>query len=269
MTCGIKLTYEFVKEFFVNQGCELLESEYKNARTHLRYKCSCGNRSKIVFDSFRRGNRCRQCGNRKVANHPSQKKGLTQEDIISTYQKRGCELLDTYINSATPMRYRCSCGTIAMMSWNNFRKGKKCRQCGINRRSGEHHYEWREDREAAHLEYIFRQRCYKLLGMSLKATGRVKNGRTAALLGYGHQALKEHITSHPNYELVKNEKWHIDHIFPIKAFVDHKIIDLALINCLDNLRPLLGSENCSKNGIYNVVEFRNWLTKKGVLWNVM
>ena len=43
MAPGKKLTYEFVRKFFEEQGCEMLDTIYKNARTHINYRCSCGN----------------------------------------------------------------------------------------------------------------------------------------------------------------------------------------------------------------------------------
>jgi hypothetical protein len=67
---GDKWIYEEVKKFFADNGCDLISKEYINARTHLEYKCSCGNVSRIIFDSFRRGHRCRKCGDkRKVESH--------------------------------------------------------------------------------------------------------------------------------------------------------------------------------------------------------
>jgi hypothetical protein len=47
--------FNYVKDFFKQQGCQLLETEYINARIPLRYKCSCGNESKICFYSFKAG----------------------------------------------------------------------------------------------------------------------------------------------------------------------------------------------------------------------
>ena len=44
-----KLTYEYVRDYFSEQGCELLETEYKNCMTKMRYRCKCGNISKISF----------------------------------------------------------------------------------------------------------------------------------------------------------------------------------------------------------------------------
>lgn len=100
--------------------------------------------------------------------------------------------------------------------------------------------------------------------MVLNVTGRVKNKRTAELLGYDYRQLQEHITTHPNYDNVKDGNWHIDHIFPIKAFIDYDIFDLKLINCLENLRPITAKENCSKNDRYDCADFEKWLKNKGV-----
>ena len=57
------------------------------------------------------------------------------------------------------------------------------------------------------------------------------------LLGYTQEELRQHIKNHPNWNLVKNEKWHLDHIFPFKAFFEYKIYDTKLINSLENIFP--------------------------------
>ena len=59
-------TYEYVKYFFEKNGCKLLSTEYKNARTHLDYICKCGNKTRVVFDSFRHGRHCRKCGTKII-----------------------------------------------------------------------------------------------------------------------------------------------------------------------------------------------------------
>jgi hypothetical protein len=64
-------THDYVEKFFIDHGCKLLSNTYKNARTKLKYICSCGNESEIVFDSFRRGNRCRKCGSKRTAEYLS------------------------------------------------------------------------------------------------------------------------------------------------------------------------------------------------------
>ena len=255
-----RLTFEFVRDYFHKHGCTLLEDNYINARTKLRYICSCGNRAQIVFDSFRSGNRCRCCGVKKTA----RKQVLSPQEVSDYFESQGCELLDAYSRSCISMRYKCSCGEISRSNWNNFKRGRRCKKCGIVKRSGERHYEWQEDREQIALDRKFRQRCYKLLRMVLSVTGRVKNKRTAEMLGYDYRQLQDHIFSHPNWNNVNNSVWHIDHIFPIKAFRDYGITDLKLINCLENLRPIAAHENYSKNCKYDKSEFEDWLISKGV-----
>lgn len=64
MTCSgsIKYTYEYVKEYFKSQNCVLLSKDYINTDSNLEYICSCENISKISFNRFKRGERCRSCG---------------------------------------------------------------------------------------------------------------------------------------------------------------------------------------------------------------
>lgn len=255
-----RFSLKTVQDYFKKYGCELLEAEYQNARTPMRYRCVCGTESQICFYSFKNGNRCKNCGGRKISEHFL----LSHEQVKAAFASAGCKLLDHYHRSRTPMRYICSCGKEATINWNNFSKGKRCWDCGVKRRSGENHYEWIPDREKKKNDLLFRQRSYKLLKMTLAVTGRVKNTKTATLLGYDYKALQEHIVNHPNFKDVKKGRWHIDHIFPIKAFVDHGIFDLALINCLENLRPISAAENLSKNAKYNEQEFVDWLSKRNI-----
>lgn len=264
MACGVKLKYEQVKEFFEAENCELLSTEYKNARTKLKYKCSCGNIAEIVYDSFKQGNRCRKCGIKRS----KVKLKLSQEYVEKYFLEQGCKLIDAYVNSRTPMSYICCCGNESKINWNNFKsKNRRCKECGYKKISGENHYDWKPDREAHTADYMFRQRCYKLLKMVLNVTGRVKNEKSAKLLGYDYKQLQEHITNHPNWEHVKDGKWHVDHIFPIKAFLDFGISDLKIINALDNLRPLDVASNLSKNAKYDRFQFEIYLQSKGIIYN--
>jgi hypothetical protein len=100
--------------------------------------------------------------------------------------------------------------------------------------------------------------------MVLNVTGRVKNARSAVLLGYDYKQLQFRIESHPNWAQVKDLFWHIDHIFPIKAFLDYGISDLKLINDLGNLRPILAVDNHSKNARYSKEDFLLYLRLKGI-----
>ena len=226
----------------------------------MKYRCKCGNESEIVYDSFRAGNRCRKCGTGKTRH----KLNLAQVDVESRFKELGCVLLDTYVKSSSPMKYKCSCGTLSRINLNNLQRGRRCKECLRRRRSGPNNYQWIENREAKAERDLFKQRCYKLVAMALNITGKRKHTRTEEMLGYSAEDLRNHITSHPDWNALKSLDWHIDHIFPIKAFHDHRIGDVKIVNSLDNLRPMLGKDNIAKSGKYDLVEFVNWLNSKGI-----
>lgn len=258
-----KFSYEFVRNFFKIKGCILISKEYINARSHLEYICSCGNISKIIFDSFRRGHRCNKCAQKSR----SAKNRLNYKSVSEYVRKHNCLLLSKkYISSHHKLKIECKCGNIFFRNFCNFKNNKQyfCRSCSINNRSGSNHYEWKKDRKLYLENCMFRQKCYKILKRTLKKIGLTKIDRTMNILGYTHLDLKEHIHNHANWNNVKDKKWNIDHIFPIKAFIDHDIKDIKIINCLDNLQPLLENDNFKKNDSYNVDDFKLWLTTQGV-----
>jgi hypothetical protein len=254
------LKYQEVFDYFAQHNCKLLEKEYKNARTKLKYICSCGSESSIVFDSFKRGNRCRKCGNKKN----SLQQRLSQEEVTKQFSDHGCVLQDKYKKASTPLKFICKCGRQGLKSLNNFKKMPRCKSCSLQARSGQNHYEWISDRKMK-IEYdLFRDKCYKMLKIVLGKFGGIKSKRTEEMLGFSPEELIAHISGHPNWSNLKNERWHLDHIFPIKAFFDYSIKDLKLINCLENLQPLTAKQNCVKNCKYDAVAFENWLQSKGV-----
>ena len=56
-----KYTIEYVKQYFKDNNCDLLESEYKDCVTKMKYICSCKNISEITFINFKNGQKCRKC----------------------------------------------------------------------------------------------------------------------------------------------------------------------------------------------------------------
>lgn len=56
-----RFTFEEVRAYFEEQGCELLSDTYKGSTVKLRYRCSCGNVAEIEYRLFRSGKRCRKC----------------------------------------------------------------------------------------------------------------------------------------------------------------------------------------------------------------
>jgi len=122
-----KHTLEYIKGYFEEKGCELLEEEYKNSGAKMRYKCCCGNISKITFSKFKMGRRCAKCGGNSI---------YVFEDVKQYFKYHNCELLEKkYINNKTKMKYICSCKNISKISFSNFRKGHRCEKCGLKKLS--------------------------------------------------------------------------------------------------------------------------------------
>ena len=74
-----KLTsdYSDVKAFIEGKegnGCKLLSTEYKNARTKLKIQCACGEEFEVVFHTFKNGQKqCPECGRKKsIEKHKKQ-----------------------------------------------------------------------------------------------------------------------------------------------------------------------------------------------------
>jgi len=137
----MKLTYDYVKKIFEKENCILLSKEYKNARTHLDYICSCGNKTKIVFYSFRRGHKCKKCGIKKR----SKTQTLSFQYVKEYVKENNCILLSkNYKNSRTKLKLKCNCNKIFYCNFNKFKSKKRycCPSCSLYNRSKENHYEW-------------------------------------------------------------------------------------------------------------------------------
>lgn len=131
---GIRHTYKYVRDYFAGQGCELLEDKYANSLTKMSYKCSCGNISGITFGNFQAGKRCMECsGNKK----------FTFEYVFSFFKDRDCELLEIeYKGIKTPMKYKCKCGSVDKIRFDDFKRGSFCHNCSIEKRAGVNHYNY-------------------------------------------------------------------------------------------------------------------------------
>ncbi len=133
-----KFTFDYVYKYFKDHDCKLLATEYINVGTPMEYECNCGNSDcKISFNSFKNGNRCMKCGIKRR----SEKRKLLYKDVKQYFEDHDCELFEIeYINSSTKMRYRCDCGNKeCKISFNNFKKGHRCKKCAIKKHSGKNH----------------------------------------------------------------------------------------------------------------------------------
>lgn len=118
----MKRTIEEVYFVFQQQGLLLLETEYRDNKTPLKYRCfACNYEGKIRFNNVQQGCGCINCAGRA---------SKTLQEVKIYFSQNGCELLeDSYVNSKTPMKYRCVCGRLSKISWNCFSRGSRCRKC--------------------------------------------------------------------------------------------------------------------------------------------
>jgi hypothetical protein len=127
-----RFSYEYVKNYFNEQGCKLLSKEYTNSGELLDYICLCGNISKIRFNSFKNGVRCKECGIKKVV----ESRKYSYEEVKSIFESRGCILLSTeYLNNHQKLHYICSCGNEDWKSLYMFIQGQSCYECGLKKLS--------------------------------------------------------------------------------------------------------------------------------------
>lgn len=121
------LTYEYVYNYFKEQGCELLSKEYKNNHTLLDYKCSCGNISKINFLNFSEGHRSKSCMKGRCSN---KKQELTYEFVYGFFKYLGLQLLSNeYIDNKQKLIFICSCGKQDKITFNALQRGMRCKAC--------------------------------------------------------------------------------------------------------------------------------------------
>lgn len=135
-------------------------------------------------------------------------------------------------------------------------------------RKGSKHERWNPNRTQLRQNQLIAARCRRRLRSTIELFRQEKSGKSFEILGYTPKQLVEYITSHPNWNLVKNEIWEMDHIFPISAFVEYKIFELKVMHSLDNIQPITKLENLRKNKKYDKCEFEKWLVTKGFICGI-
>lgn len=121
-----KLTMEEVKKrlLSLNSNVEVLEKEYKNAKTKMNCSCkTCNHMWKTNWDCLKRGQSCPMCN------------GANKPDIrdIKEYvrENSSCDLIsDKYINCRSKLTFKCRCGKLFERTYNEFRRrNKTCADC--------------------------------------------------------------------------------------------------------------------------------------------
>lgn len=112
---------------------------------------------------------------------------MTQDYFVEFFESQNCVLKDTYKNAGTMMTYICKCGNESRIRFRDFKRGQRCRDCGIKKYSGKNHPRRREDRQLVEQEKLFKQKVYDALKYCLKQMGTTKK---AELMSYWDIRLK-------------------------------------------------------------------------------
>ena len=149
------------------------------------------------------------------------------EYIATLFSFQNYVLLDRYMHSKTKMRVQCPKGHITSLSCGSFRDGHRCMTCGHERQA-------------------------------------VANSRQIGSKNHQWNPDREQVRQNKEaYQHTHNLA--IDHIFPVKAFLDHGIKNPAIISALSNLQPLSKSENSEKHDFYNKEAFEQYCQEHNIL----
>lgn len=126
-----KPSIEDVRRAFQERGCQLLETEYINHNTPMRYIAVCGHPHKIAFSNFKagKGDLCKDCRYRRI----SEKQCLGHDAIKSFFESEGCTVLnDNFRTVKDPVTYIARCGHVNTLDYNHFadqKAGRVCNKC--------------------------------------------------------------------------------------------------------------------------------------------
>lgn len=241
-----KHSYEYVYNCFRDKGCELLEDEYVNNKTKMKYKCSCNNISQVTFDKFRTSSKCIKCSG--VEKH-------SQEYITEKYKDHGYILNSIYNGNKNKDDLICPEGHKIKMKFNAFQRNHRCKECYRIKCAVERHPNYNNDRT--------RSRRSNYLRFDLRKINILKE-----------ESLYDHYIQSKEEAKLSNNRWNksnytVDHIHPRIAFVDNNLDVLygdklvkKICNLRENLRIILKEENTSKGGKYNQEEFMAWFNEK-------
>lgn len=118
------------QEVFAARGCKLLETEYVNDSTQMRYIARCGHERTSTFNNFLqgKGDLCRAC---RYADN-GRKESRPDESMRAVFEAAGCKVITPLIaNGRQKVQYIALCGHVNEVDFNHFNAGagRLCRKC--------------------------------------------------------------------------------------------------------------------------------------------
>lgn len=149
-------------------GCEYVSGDYKDRKSKITIRCSCGHLKEIRLNTALSGTYsglCEECSSKKY--HGANR--FTWEDVFDLCAIRGLELVSTdYTNARSPIEVRCPCGSTFVTTWDSIHTmGKtRCDACTGRMSSGERAVEsWLQQHR---IEYV-RQKQFPRCGGAVRA----------------------------------------------------------------------------------------------------
>jgi len=155
--CGVekraskrRSTIEEARLEFSKKGYRLLEKEYINSQTKMKYVClkHPNKVREITLAKLKFGQGCYECGEIKRLSHVESMRANI-EDVKREFEKRGYRLIDdSYKNSDTPMRFICPNhpDKETKITYYQLKRGHGCQYCGWEQTgksiSGSGHPNW-------------------------------------------------------------------------------------------------------------------------------
>jgi hypothetical protein len=158
--------HEIVKGFFDKAGCKLLESEYKDQKTPMRYICNCGKENVINLHRFLQGQRCMECGKKKSIKSNLEKR---KEKVLNELEHHGYILKSEYKRFNSKMNIVCKKGHNLYISHQNLaRTNFRCKECSKKKGRAHHNYKHGKARKSERVS----TRYNKWRDLILKTRGR-------------------------------------------------------------------------------------------------
>lgn len=124
---GRKIHISELKDYFLKQNCLLLEDEFINAKTKMRYICHCGREDFKTWSDFKGGRRCMKCANEKTS-----KRHITPfSEVVKLFEEHDYKVIERYYDQKGRIKYSyiCPLGHKGHTHYHLFKSGTRCRKC--------------------------------------------------------------------------------------------------------------------------------------------
>jgi len=262
-----KLSFDEVKKEFGKKGYKLLDANYENNQSKMKYICPFHFEKvhEITLGRLKSGRGCPECGKEKAKNAQVSRR-LDYDYVKKTFEDRGYILLENYYeNVMKPMRYICPehPKEILKIAFRRLAKGQGCKSCGYEKYKGINHHNWNGGTTSLRGRLRYSINKWKLQSMK-------DYGYTCFVTGENYGDLQVHHT-YPFSEVIKETVYELgleikqnvgeyteEEIEKIKTLFEEKHKGISGMPLRKEVHKLFHSIYGYKNiDFFNVVEFRD------------